>query len=318
MFIRMFSVRTLILMAFMLGIGVFSIRAADEPQLKPTLKYPTLKSYEAAIKEPGILYKSRYVWLFAPLRRKQEALVVCNILVKAYAELYRIVGVHTKYKVVVYNFPKGNKEGWGGTSECSIEYDDSNLDFAASEEWTKYRVPHVSGYIEEMAHNFVGATHVQFGWEMVGWSLGVMAAKKVADNPIFERSLEDTWKQQAETFARYRAGGNTFPADIEPNLCDRIHAYLLGECLRRYGVNFWPDFFREVRKEQGRLNDAVNIKGDDGIRNARYQITLDCFDRLPGLNFKRMLEQNGISLKVDVKSLHPTDAGWNRKFVEGR
>jgi len=55
--------------------------------------------------------------------------------------------------------------------------------------------------------------------------------------------------------------------------------------------------------------------GDDNIRNERYRITVECFDRMRGLNFKQLLERNGISTTVDIKSLHPTEVGWNRKFT---
>ena len=77
---------------------------------------------------------------------------------RAYDELYRIVGIHTKYKIVVYSLPKDNPLCIGGTSECTIWYSYKNLDFQSQEEWKQYRVPHVSGYIEEMAHNFVAAS----------------------------------------------------------------------------------------------------------------------------------------------------------------
>jgi hypothetical protein len=49
-------------------------------------------------------------------------------------------------------------------------------------------------------------------------------------------------------------------------------------------------------------------------RDRRYQITVDCFDRLPGLNFKQRLKDNQISLTRDIKSLKPTEPGWNRKL----
>jgi len=220
------------------------------------------------------------------------------------------VGVHTKYKMIVYHLPKG----WGGTSECVIEYEYSNLDLDKSDEWRRHKVPHVSGYIEEMAHNFVGTTHCQFGWEMVGWSLGVKATQKVANNPIFAKQIQVTCKTQAETFARYKANQFTFPADLAGNLSDRIHAYLLYQCEQRYGANFWPDFFKEIRAQRQALDDAVKLP-EAKIRDKRYQITVDCFDRLPGLHFKQLLKQNGISTTVDVKSLHPTDKGWDRKLT---
>ena len=271
--------------------------------LNPNLKYPDLASFEATTGQPGCLLKSEHVWLFAAKPLEEEAGIVHEYLVKAYDALYSIVGVHTEYIIVVYNFPKGHKDAFGGTSNCTIWYDDTNLRFDEHEEWREHKVPHLSGQIEEMAHNF---NYTQFGWEMVGWSIGVKAAEQVAGNPIFAQELADTRRRQAETFERYKAFGNTFPADIEPNLVDRIHAYLLWQCEQAYGPTFWQDFFREAKKERERL------RTDN--RDERYRTTIECFDRLPGLEFKQMLQANGISLTTDVKSLNPTKPGWNRKL----
>jgi len=285
--------------------------AAVEQPLKPNLKFPTKESYEREIGEPAVLLDGKHLWLFAPQRKSKEAGIIFRSLTAAYDELYRIVGVHTKYKMIVYHLPKG----WGGTSECVIEYDYGNLDFDKSEEWRKHKVPHVSGYIEEMAHNFVGTTRAQFGWEMIGWSVGVKVTQRVAPNPIFARSVQATRAEQAKTFARYKQLGNLFPPELEGNLCDRIHAHVLWLCEQRYGPNFWPDFFREINPQRKSLDGAIHIKGEDNVRNERCRITVDCFDRMRGLQFKRLLAQHGISTTVDVKSLHPTDPKWNRKLT---
>ena len=282
--------------------------------LKPTLKYPTLAAFEQAIGEPALLLDSEHVCFFAPKRREQAARIVFPYLERAYTELYGIVGVHTKYKVAVYAFPKGHADGWGGTGECAIEYSDENLILEASEEWTRHKVPHVSGFIEEMAHNFVSAAGVQFGWEMVGWSLGVAVTTMIADNPIFQRALRDTRRGQAETYRRYRAAKNTFPADLPPNQCDRIHAYLLHQCERKYGSRFWPNFFKATRARQKDLAATAAIGDSDERRNARYQITIECFEQLEGVDFKGLLRESGISLTTDVKSLYPEKPGWNRKL----
>ena len=74
--------------------------------LKPTLKYRTLEEYEQVINEPGIIMDSFYVRLYAPKKRAKEAKVIFPYLAKAYDELYKIVGVHTKYRMVVYHFPE--------------------------------------------------------------------------------------------------------------------------------------------------------------------------------------------------------------------
>ena len=285
------------------------------PLLKPSLKFKTLPEYEEEIKEAGVLLENDYVYLFAPKIKSKEAKIIFDCLIKAYNELYKIVGMHTEYKVAVYHFPENNKHGWGGTSNCEIGYSYKNLDLASQKEWQQYKIPHVSGYIEEMAHSFVHATQIQFGWEMVGWSIGIQATKKVASNPIFLGNLKDTRKTQKITFDRYKKNGYVFPEDVPANKCDRIHAYILWLCEKEYGRNFWPDFFKEIRKEHNNLRNAVKLGSRDKIRNKRYQIVVDCFDRLEGLNFKRMLKIARISFTTDVKALHPEEPGWDRRFI---
>jgi hypothetical protein len=284
--------------------------------LNPSLKFKTAAEFETEIGEPAALLDSENVCFFVPKRREKEAKIIFRYLVKAYDALYQIVGTHTKYKIAVLAYPKGNPHGWGGTSECKIEYDDSNLDLASQPEWTRHKVPHVSGYIEEMSHNFVGATKAQFGWEMVGWSIGAEVSQKVAGNPIYAAGLRATRDEQKRTFDQYVKNGFVFPKELPANQCDRIHAWILHQSATKYGPHFWPDFFREIRGQRQALADAIQLGDGDKARNARYQITIACFDRLPGLDFKKTLKANGVSLTTDVKSLHPEEPGWNRRLGE--
>lgn len=284
-------------------------------RIKPTLKFPTAASYGKEIGEPAVMIDGDYVRFYAPKRKEREARILHRYLVRAYEELYRIVGVHTKYKIVVYPLPKSNPLCFGGTSECSIWHSDRNLEFDSIDEWTKYHVPHVSGYIEEMAHNFVSASLAQFGWEMTGWSISKIVSEKVAGNPIHLRSLASARKTQAETFARYKQLNNRFPRDIPSNLCDRIHAHLLYQCEREYGPRFWRDFFKEIRNSRTALLAASRSGTGDERRNARYRITIECFDRLMKGRFKSMLKEHGISLTTDIKSLNPNRPDWNRKLL---
>jgi len=271
--------------------------------LKPTLRYPDRRSFEAAIGGSAVLLKSERVWLFAPKRFSKNAEIVHGYLVKAYDALYDIVGVHTKYVIVVYNFPRGHPEATGGTSECTIRYDDTNLRLELHDEWTEHGVPHVSGYIEEMAHNF---NYTQFGWEMVGWSIGIQASERVADNPIFQEHVQRTRRGQADTFSLYRSLGYVYAGDMPANQVDRIHAHLLYQCEQEYGPSFWRAFFKEAKKERLALMN--------GTRDERYQATIECFDRLPGLNFKQLLSSNKISLTTDIKSLDPESPTWDRRL----
>jgi hypothetical protein len=152
---------------------------------------------------------------------------VLPYLVRAYDELHKIVGVHTKHKMLVYAYPKGTPGVRGGTGGCVINYTDENLDLASQSEWRDYRVPHVSGYIEEMAHDFVHASGAEFGWEMIGWTISAKVSQQVAPNPIHQRGVAETQQNQDQTNQRYMAAHQTFPADLRGDQADRIHAYLL-------------------------------------------------------------------------------------------
>ena len=282
--------------------------------LNPTLKYRDLPAFEKAIGKPGCLLKSTHIWFFAPKEYESSARTILPYLSGAYDELHRITGIHTEYVIVVYNYPKGHKEAFGGTSNCVLYYDDSNLRLEDFQEWRKHKVPHVSGYIEEIAHNFVHAARLQFGWEMVGWSISVHATRKVAPTGVLLRNLRRTRQGQYETYKQYKKLDYTFPPDIPGNLVDRIHAYLLWQCEKKYGPDFWKDFFANVNARRDDFAEASRLKGRNAARNRRYQLSVECFDALKNINFKKMLQQAEISLTTDIKSLNPENKDWNRKL----
>lgn len=279
----------------------------------PDAPYTTAEAFSKAIGRQAVILDSPNVSILAPKMREQGAATVLPYLVRAYDELYKIVGVHTKYKILVYAYPKGTPGVRGGTSGCVIKYTDENLDLANQSEWKQYRVPHVSGYIEEMAHNFVHAAGAEFGWEMIGWTISVKVCQKVAPNPIHQQQVAETQHNQDLTYQRYMAARQTFPADLRGDQADRLHAYLLRKCEQQYGPKFWSDFFAEVRKQQAAFS-APEAQGESRGLDVRYRLTVECFDHLPGLNFQKLLEQSGISTTVAIQSLKPTQPGWNRKL----
>ena len=257
-----------------------SERDPSTPLLNPNLKFATLKAYEAECGEQGIMLDDPCIRLYAPARKAKEAQTIFGYLVKAYGELYRIVGSHPDYKLVIYHFPENNAHARGGTSECTIWYGYKNLDLDEQREWTQYKVPHVSGYIEEMAHNFDGAAGAQFGWEMVGWNLGIKVASEVAGNPVLTEQINETRTVQRQTFQRYVQSGYRFPKDVPANLCDRVHAHVLWMCRQRYGPDFWPDFFKEIQNERQNLMAARYLKDPtrSGTENTKSQwnVSTDC------------------------------------------
>jgi hypothetical protein len=300
------------------GIALKQLILTESPTpsrpIKPGLQFPNLAAYEKEIKEPGIVLDSDNVRLFAPKSKEKAAQTVFPYLVKAYDEYYRMVGVHTAYKIMVYHFPENNPNWRGGTSECSIWYGYKNLDLEDQPEWRLHQVPHVMGYIEEMGHNFVAASQAMFGWEMVGAMISRQVTATVAGNPTFSEMMKHARPELESTYRNYRAAGNVFPKELPANLCDRIHAWILWDCEQAYGPRFWPNFFREIGKQRLAFRQAGQIANDDNRRNAAYRITVDCFDRLMEGKFKTRLTEAGISLTTDVKSLQPMGKDWNRRL----
>ncbi|MBC7979516.1 MAG: hypothetical protein H7Y36_03025 [Armatimonadetes bacterium] len=295
------------------GAAVGASPASAARPFHPDAPFTNAAAFSAAIGKPAVMLDSPNVSILAPKSREEAAAIVLPYLTRAYDELHKLVGLHTKYKMLVMAYPKGTPGVRGGTSGCVIKYTDENLDLASQSEWTQHHVPHVSGYIEEMAHNFVHATGAEFGWEMIGWTISVKVSDVVAPNPIHRQSVVETQLNQDRTFQRYLAAGRIFPADLSGDQADRLHAYLLRKCEQKYGPKFWPDFFTEVRKQHAAFS-APEAQGESRGLNERYRITVDCFDRLPGLGFKNILQNSGISTTVAIQSLKPTQPGWNRKL----
>ena len=73
-----------------------------------------------------------------------------------------------------------------------------------------------------------------------------------------------TQQQQDQTYQRYLAAGQTFPADLSGDQADRIHAYLLRKCEQQFGPRFRYDFFAEVRKEQAAFFPPPRLRAKAG------------------------------------------------------
>lgn len=298
------------------------------PTFNPDLKYPTLADYEKAIQEQAVMLDSTYVRMFAPKRRAAEANIIFPYLVKAYDELYKIVGVHTRYKIMVYHFPENSPDTHGSSgyvSDCTLWYQHHDLDLASQSEWQQYHVPHVCNYIEEIAHSFIHAMHAEFSFEMMGWTIGMKVAQKVAGNPILTRHLQETRQRQFENFQRYVQAGYVLPRDVPANLCDRIHACILYQAEMQYGPGFWPDVFARIREQKDALAVTIHLRDSDECHNARYRITVDCFDKLDKIHFKDRLRQAHISVTTHIvedshsndgaKAIHTINPNWDRRFL---
>ena len=275
----------------------------------PTVVLRSLAEYEEAIREPGLMLDSRCVRLFAPRKMETQARLAFPYIKKGYETFYDMIGMHTNYKLVVYASPQWSPHCWGGTATGAtlIPYSYGLLDLDNQEEWKRHRVPRLVGLFEEMGHDFTLGLGTRFGGEAIGMYLSGKVAMQVTGNPYTRDRRQRGRKTLQETMRRYIEGGYVFPEDIPGNVSDRIHAEILYQCEAKYGADFWRNFFTEIRKERDRLRNA------DG--NMRYQITVDCFDRLPGLQFRQMLRDLRISDKTSWYSLKPSRPDWDRRFI---
>ncbi len=281
--------------------------------LSPERPYPTLGAYERAIGEPGVQVPGDAVWLFAPARAEAEGRTVFAYLVRLYGVLQQVVGQATDYPVVVYHLPENHPDLAGESDPGSLFFGYGALALANQEEWIGYNVPRLTDYAVALARQFVYATRAQFGGDSLAWSLGMRAALEVAPNPVTQRAYEAALAERIQVFQRYRALGNVFPPDLDPSLVDGIFAAFLFECEQAYGPAFWTDAFREIGAARPALLEAGALP-EAQIRDARYRITVDCLDRLPGLRFKERLSAYGISAGTDVKSLNPESPRWDRRL----
>ena len=116
-------------------------------------------------------------------------------------------------------------------------------------------------------------------------------------------------------------------------MSDAVYGHLLLECEEAYGPSFWADFFAETRNESARLCETVT-QGDViygsylcriliGSRmpltrqdfDRKHRITVGCFDRLPGLDFRRRLREYGISETTSWYSMSWGRKDWDRRFM---
>ncbi len=275
----------------------------------PTVVLRNLAEFEEAIREPALMLDSKYVRLFAPKKMETQARIAFPYIKKGYDTFYEMIGMHTNYKLVVYASPRWSPHCWGGTATGAtlIPYGYNLLDLETQEQWKRHRVPRLIGLFEEMGHDFTLGLGTRFGGEAIGMYLSGKVTMEVTGNPYSRDRRERGRKALKETMRRYIEAGYVFPDDIPGGVSDRIHHEILYQCEEKYGASFLRDFFTEVRKERDRLRSA------DG--NTRYQITIDCFDRLPGLNFRELLRDLRISDKTSWYSLRPSRPDWDRRFI---
>jgi hypothetical protein len=184
--------------------------------------------YESRIGEVGLLLEDSNMQMWVPLRYETHSRVIFRYLQDGYAALKELFGDHDmSVKFSVEHYPEGSPYATGGTGALGgITYSYSNL-VDNTPEWNQYGIPHVSGYFEEMAHNFRFDIGPGFGfYEALGMMIGGEVALRVAWNPHIQQLADDGYRAFAATTAYYLEHNTGEPGVTENIYLTRILAHV--------------------------------------------------------------------------------------------
>jgi len=288
----------------------------------------TLDDYERVIKEPGVMLDTKLVRMFAPRQKLDHAKIVLGYIIRIYNEYYRLIGAHTRYKPVIFCFPEKSPYLYGGMDQatCTILYSFGLVDLDNSKlhrDWKDHGVPHIGGVAEEMGHMFMSPLCVEFGIEAEGALNSRHVLKEVLRDTPLHAGLVEKEKQAIQVLEKtvedYRAAGYMYPKDYPAQGIDRLYAYILRTCEAKYGPDFWPHFWREVRKDREQFAATSAIQEKYEMLDARHRLAVECFDRLPGVEFKKMLSELQVSATTSGYSLiRGKFLDWDRRYIPPR
>jgi len=253
----------------------------------------SLEAYQREINGAGILIESEHISYFAPKLGEPYARLVVPILERAYKELkVWHAGAEPSFRISVEHYPNGHPRNRGGTSDCVILYGFKNIGWMDD---NARKIPHVSGYIEEMAHNFDGACGVM-GWlyEAFGNYTANAITLKVAPYPEIEKYLQSGrygLQRDAETFDYYMTHGFKLPPDVPQNLFDRIYRHVFRMLEPSAGHMLLPRFYQEIKK-----SGVPKTKSEA----ERAYVVAEVFSKITGTNVKELFRQCGIAMHEPI------------------
>jgi len=183
------------------------------------------------------------------------------------------------------------------------------VDVYEHEAWKKHRIPRMTGIYEEMGHCFIDNAGTPFATGGLGAFVSGIVNEKLVPTPEF-RERRANWRkgQNYTTLMQYVENGYVMPARYRPGQTDRLYKAVLKLCEVEYGENLWRDFFAEARKRRTQL-----LLGD---RDEMHRIIVDCFDRLPGLEFRKILRKYRFSDKTSLATIcKQKDWEQDRRFI---
>jgi len=301
---------------FDLALTTFEDMDALPRPVYPAARVTSVQDFEKVAREPGLILDSKYVRLVTGRSMEILAREFFPYLVKTYDAFYGITGVHTRYKLVLFATPHGCTYSTGGTfprvSIIPYGYDTIDPNARQQEMWREHGVPRIRGIAEEMGHCFtMGGPGVGFGGE----ALGVFVCYRVIRIAAPYPGIEDPYAEgggNRQTVADYIANGYRLPdkPNYPPVTSYRIYQVLLDDCEKAYGPDLLKDFFTEVRKTR------TPIKPDSPTDySKRLQLTVECFDRLPGLNFRERMRKLRLSQRTTWYSLYGKTREWGGKLL---
>ena len=220
-----------------------------------------LATYETRVGENGLLLEDDNLQMWVPLRYENHSRIIFDYLETGYGNLSSMFGAHEyPYKFSVEHYPSGSPYFWGGTdARGTIRYGYSNLE-DDTPEWNNYRVPHMIGYYEEMAHSFAydfgivddgwgGGFSVGF-YETLGLMIGAEVTLRAAYNPYTETLISNNYQLFNETATHYllhNEGPPGVPSNIWPT---RVFSHIFKtEVVDVYGWNAFADTFSRFQLE---------------------------------------------------------------------
>lgn len=211
----------------------------------------SMNVYEERIGESGLLLEGPNLQMWVPQRYSEHGQVVFEYLQKGYPIISELLGGYKlPYKLSVEHYPRESEYWSGGTRGIgTIEYDYTNLE-GNSPEWTKYEVPHVVGYYEEMAHNFIWQIGAPGFYETLGMMTGVETALRAAWNPHVQAHADWVYQVCADTHSYYREH-NVGQPDLTPNIwLTRVLVHIFkSEVVDTYGWQALSQAFADMQRE---------------------------------------------------------------------
>lgn len=251
----------------------------------------SLKAYERQIKCSGVLVESEHVSFFAPKSGSAYARLAVPILERAYNELGVLhAGMEPDYRISVEHYPRGHRRNFGGTSGGTLFYGFENI---GRWEDKPGRVPHVIGYVEEMAHTFDSACGMG-AWlkEAFGNYSSQMITPRIAPCRGINGFVEDVARTDAETFDYYMKHNFRLPPNVTPNLFDRIYRHLFRMLEPSAKGRLLPRFYEEVKKS-----------GVPETRSEAEQayVVAGIFSKVTGRDVSKLFEDCGIRMREPEK-----------------